>query len=93
MKEKCLFVQPLFILTLCVIASDVWAQQASTGGEPMTVVTDYSTQMLTILKGPIAKILSAVVLLGGVGGLLRGRHKLAVSCAVGFVVLLFLQTL
>ena len=62
-------------------------------GDPLSVVADFSTQMIAILKGPIAKILAAFILLAGVGGLLRGRHKLALSCGAAFVILLFLPIL
>ncbi len=61
--------------------------------DPLNVVTDFSTQAIAILKGPIAKILAALILLAGVGGLLRGRHKLALSCGAAFVILLFLPIL
>ena len=62
-------------------------------GEPLSVVTDFATQMIAILKGPIAKVLAALILLAGVAGLLRGRHKLALSCGAAFVILLFLPIL
>ena len=66
---------------------------AQSQGDPMSVVSDFSTQMIAILKGPIAKILAAIILLAGVGGLLRGRHRLAISCGVAFIILLFLPIL
>ena len=66
---------------------------AQSQGDPMSVVSDFSTQMIAILKGPIAKVLAAIILLAGVGGLLRGRHKLALSCGAAFVILLFLPIL
>ncbi len=61
--------------------------------DPLGVANDFSTQSINILKGPIAKILGAVILLTGVASLLRGRHKLALSCAVAFIMLLFLPML
>ncbi len=67
--------------------------QATSAGDPQAVVEDYSTQMISILKGPIAKVLSFVILLVCVGALLRGRHKIAVSCGVAFIVLLFVQVI
>ncbi|MBI4309630.1 MAG: hypothetical protein HY591_04795 [Candidatus Omnitrophica bacterium] len=60
---------------------------------PEEVVNSFSTRMIDILKGPIAKVLGAVILLAGVASLLRGRHKLAVSCGLAFIVLLFLPIL
>ena len=66
---------------------------AQAQGDPMSVVSDFSKQAIDILKGPIAKILAALILLAGVGGLLRGRHQLAISCGAAFVILLFLPIL
>ncbi len=60
---------------------------------PEEVVGSFSTRMVDILKGPIVKILGALILLAGVASLLRGRHKTALSCAVAFVILLFLPFL
>ncbi len=77
----------LFLTALCLPGL------ALAQGDPMSVVSDFSTQMIAILKGPIAKVLAALILLAGVGGLLRGRHKLALSCGAAFVILLFLPIL
>ena len=70
-----------------------FASTAGGNGDPVAVVSDFSMQMIAILKGPIAKILAALILLAGVAGLLRGRHKLALSCGAAFVILLFLPIL
>ncbi len=67
--------------------SNVWA------GDPMATTTDFSTKMIDIIKGPVLKLSAAVVLLVGAVGLLRGRHKLAVSCGLAFLLLLFLPIL
>ena len=67
--------------------SDVFAQT------PEDVVNGFSTRMIEILKGPIVKILGALILLAGVASLLRGRHKLAISCGAAFIILLFLPFL
>ncbi len=81
-----------FILFLTAFAVPGLAL-AQAQGDPMSVVSDFSTQAIAILKGPIAKILAALILLAGVGGLLRGRHQLAISCGAAFVILLFLPLL
>ena len=83
----------ILFLTVSFLPGLALAQTAGGSGDPMSVVSDFSTQMIAILKGPIAKILAAVILLAGVGGLLRGRHKLALSCGAAFVILLFLPIL
>ena len=85
------FLRAVLFLTAVVMPGLALAQQAQ--DDPMSAVSDFSTQMIAILKGPIAKILAAIILLAGVGGLLRGRHRLAVSCGVAFVILLFLPML
>lgn len=84
-----------FLFRLLVLANvfildvipDLWAD------DPEQTATEFSQKALTILKGPIAKLLGAVILLAGVASLLRGRHKIAISCAVAFVMLLFLPML
>ena len=58
--------------------------------DPEQVVSQNADKIITILKGPVSKLLAAIILLAGVAGLLRGRHKIALSCGVAFVVLLFL---
>ncbi len=80
----------ILFLTAFVVPGLALAQAQ---GDPMSVVSDFSTQAIAILKGPIAKILVALILLAGVGGLLRGRHKTALCCAAAFVILLFLPIL
>ena len=79
----------LFLTALCLPGLAL----AQAQGDPMSVVSDFSKQAIDILKGPIAKILAALVLLAGVGGLLRGRHKLALSCGASFFIFLFLPIL
>ena len=85
-------------LILLVRSSDVWAQFNGLRGsgstaDPLAATNDFSNRMLDIVKGPVLKILAAVVLLVGVAGLLRGRHKLAISCGLAFLLLLFLPIL
>ena len=60
---------------------------------PLEVSKDFSDQVIDIVKGPVIKVLAAVVLLVGVAGLLQGKHKLAVSCGAAFLLLLFLPIL
>ncbi|MBI3602718.1 MAG: hypothetical protein HY209_07500 [Candidatus Omnitrophica bacterium] len=67
--------------------SNVWAD------DPMATTTDFSTKMIDIIKGPVLKLSAAVVLLVGAVGLLRGRHRLAISCGLAFLLLLFLPIL
>lgn len=75
------------VLMLFLSASQVFAEDAQ---DVVTATNDFSTKMLTIFKGPLVKILAGIVLFVGVGGLLRGRYQVAVSCGVAFVLLLFL---
>ena len=84
------FLKAALFLTAIVMPGLALAQSQ---GDPMSAVSDFSTQMIDILKGPIAKILAAIILLAGVGGLLRGRHRLAISCGIAFTILLFLPML
>ena len=74
----------ILILIFVSIPGLALAQQQSTG-DPLAVTSEFSTKMVDILKGPIAKILAALVLLAGIAGLLRGRHKLALSCGAAFL--------
>ncbi len=67
----------------------VFAQQAPP--DPLVAVTANTDKGLRIIKGPVATFGGAVVLLGGVAGLLRGHYQLAVSCAVAYVALMFLN--
>jgi len=70
----------------------VWAAKDKTD-DPLDVTQEFSTKMLDIVQGPVLKVLAAAILLVGVASLLRGRHKLAVSCGIGFLLLLFLPIL
>ena len=87
---RCLTVWSVIFLSW---VSGVFAQAVSGGDDPKAVVDNYSTKMIEILKGPIAKVLAVIILLACVGALLRGRHKLAISCGIAFIVLLFIQML
>ena len=78
-------------LILFIRSSQVWAKDST--DDPLAVSNDFSTRMLSIVQGPVLKVLAAVVLLAGVAGLLRGRHKLAISCGLAFLLLLFLPIL
>ena len=80
-------------LALCNIALMTWMPNALAqlrDDSPERTVTDFSTRMTTLINGPIVKLFGVVILLVGVGSLLRGRHTVAMSCGVAFVVLLFL---
>ncbi len=72
--------------------SEVWAQ-SSGSDDPKAVVESYSNQLIIIFKGPIAKALSFVILLACVSALLSGKHRLAISCGIAFIVLLFIQVI
>jgi hypothetical protein len=71
----------------------VWAASGDGDGDPLKVTDDFSGRVLAIIQGPVIKLLAAVVLLVGVAGLLRGRHKVAISCGMAFLLLLFLPIL
>lgn len=79
-------------IVLMINSGLVLAANDSTA-DPLEVSNDFSTRMLAILQGPVLKVLAAAVLLVGVTGLLRGRHRLAVSCGLAFLLLLFLPIL
>lgn len=70
----------------------LWASSAL-ADDPKAMVEDYSKRMIDILQGPVTKLFAAVILLIGVGALLRGRHGIAISCGLAFVMLLFLPIL
>lgn len=70
----------------------VWAASGSTD-DPLNAADDFSKKVLDIVQGPVLKMLAAVVLLVGIAGLLRGRYKLALSCAMAFLLILFLPIL
>ena len=77
-----------FVLTIFILGcAKAWAD------DPLQATTDFSDRLIAILKGPVTKGLGALLLIVAVGGLLRGRHKLAISCGVAFVILLFLPIL
>lgn len=69
------------------------SNSSATTDDPLTTTNDFSVKMLGVIQGPILKLLAATVLLVGVAGLLRGRHKLAISCGLAFLLLLFLPIL
>jgi|GEM_PF-5029420 len=69
--------------------SDLWADVKNLDD----ATDDFSTKILTMFKGPLLKIVAGFVLFMGVGGLLRGKHQVAVSCGIAFVLLLLLPVL
>ena len=79
-------------LTMLSVVFLMWISNVF-ADDPKEVMTNFSTQMVDILKGPITKILAALILMGGVAALLRGRHRIAISCGLAFIILLFLPFL
>ena len=77
----------IFLILLFGLADKGFAQADI---DPNAVVVENANKMIQILQGPVTKLLAAIILLAGVAGLLRGRHKIALSCGIAFVVLLFL---
>ncbi len=61
--------------------------------DPLEVSKDFSDKVLSIVQGPVIKILAAVVLLVGIASLLQGKHKTALCCGTAFLLLLFLPIL
>src|SRR5258706_235095 len=87
-KTTCITIWMFFI------NSYVWAQRSgSNTADPLEATNDFSEKVLSIVQGPLLKIMAAVVLMVGVAGLLRGKHKLAISCGAAFLLLLFLPIL
>ena len=82
------------MLMLFINASCALAQSTSGGIQDVGTATDnFSTTILAIFKGPLVKIVACVVLFAGVAGLLRGKHQVAVSCGVAFILLLCLPVI
>ncbi len=81
----------LLILGFFVFAGGHDLAFAQNQVDPLAVVTENTDKVSQILKGPIFTLGGAVILLVGVAGLLRGRYKLAVSCAIAYAALLFLN--
>lgn len=80
-------------LVLLINASNVLAQgfpMPGGGGNVSTATNDFSNKILDIFKGPLVKVVAGVVLFVGVAGLLRGKHQVAVSCGIAFILLLCL---
>ncbi len=76
----------VIVVTYFILPNEGWAT-------PVDDVRTFSLQAIEICQGPVAKILAAFVLLAGIASLLRGRYKIAVSCGIGFIFLLFLPIL
>lgn len=57
------------------------------------VVNEFAEFLITILTGPVSKILAAVILITGVVNLFQGKTNIAVGCAFAFLVLMFLPKL
>jgi type IV secretory pathway VirB2 component (pilin) len=85
MKNRLMLLVAVFML----IAVNAFAQNS----DPLATTTTFTDKMLEIIQGPITKFMAAVILLGGVGALLRGRHKMAISCGIAFIVLLSIPLL
>lgn len=80
-----------YVIVTCFLGFS-WVTSAF-AQSPEEAVGGFSTRLIEIMKGPVAKLLGVVILLVGISSLLRGRHKIAISCAAAFLVLLFLPFL
>ncbi len=98
MLQRKLFIITNASLLLLINASNVWAQWGNLGGamgggnvqDVNEATNQFSGKILSILTGPLVKVVAGVVLFVGVAGLLRGKHQVAVSCGIAFVLLLCL---
>ena len=80
---SCLFLGVFTLAAPCVFA------QINTGQE-QKVVADFADFLITILTGPVSKILAAVLLIAGVIALLNGKQGVAIACGFGFMILMFI---
>ena len=71
-----------------VVVPFVFAQITTT--QEQQVVSDFATFIINILTGPVSKSLGAILLIGGVGALLNGKHGIALACGFGFLILMFI---
>lgn len=73
-------------LVLCFI-SEVHAQSSQ---QAVDAVGSFSTDIVKLLQGPVVKIIGAMVLLGGVAALLRGKQQVALSIGLAVITVLIL---
>ena len=93
LRKVCNTINTALLLMIVYSSNVLAATSTQETGDPLEVSNAFSEKVLEIVKGPILKVLAAAVLLVGIAGLLRGRHKLAVSCGLAFLLLLFLPIL
>jgi type IV secretory pathway VirB2 component (pilin) len=83
----------ILVCNAILVSLSTLSMAQSPGDEAFAATDDFSQRMIAIIKGPVLKLLAAVILLVGIAGLLRGRNKLALSCGMAFLLLLFLPVL
>ena len=78
----------LSVVVFLCIAPFVFAQIS--GGQEEKTVNDFADFWVKILSGHVSKIIAVVLLLSAVLSLFKGQVGVAISCGVGFLLLMFI---
>ena len=85
---KVFWLLSLILGVLVTVAPYVLAQVDTS--QQQQVVSDFANFIINILTGPVSKILGALLLIGGVVAILKGKQGVAIACGFGFMILMFI---
>lgn len=79
------------ILTMIVVAATrAWAQQSGMEDETKQQFDNLSKFIVTVMTGPVAKIIALVLLLVGIWRIINKDYGTAVGCVIALLALVFL---
>ena len=76
------------MLMLMVMNGLVYAQSSD---QAVAAVGSFSDDLVKLLQGPVVKVVGALVLLGGVAALLRGKQQIALAIGLAVITVLILS--
>lgn len=67
-----------------------WAQESGMEGEAKTQFDNLSRFIVSVMTGPVAKIIALVLLLAGIWTIIHKDYGTAVGCVIALLALVFL---
>ena len=81
------------LIALGLNPAAVWAQESGVETETKTQFDNLSKFIVTVMTGPVAKIIALVLLLVGIWKIIHKDYGSAVGCVIALLALVFLPQL
>lgn len=83
----------VMLLAVWLNPAMVWAQASGMEAETKTQFDNLSTFIVTVMTGPVAKVIALILLLVGIWKIVHKDYGSAVGCVIALLALVFLPQL